>query len=527
MTIKNINLSSPLTLSILTGILLGTSTIPFPPWALFFSLSPLFYIWLTEEPKKVFIYTTISFSLGSLIGFFWLSHVLTQFALLPWAVSTIACVFFACIYHLHLSVFGYVFAKWIRPFSNAPILSATAFFAFIWSVFPLLFPWNFSLGWLYGGLQGYQFADIIGSDGLSGLTIFLNAAFLYSFVKFKKTKLPLALSVLFVITFNFAGSLYVKTLPKTDKTYNVVLGQANIGNLEKRFMMDKYNYKEGVVNDYLAVTEMGLAKSDIKPDLVIWPETAFPEYYDYRFFQTYSGMRLVDFVRKNEINLITGVFAQTPNHKTANAALFLNTKGLPVGTPVYKKILLAFGEYMPGESIFPILRKWFPMVGDFERGDSPQVRVLDGVKLGVQICYEGLYPWFSRGLAGKGAELMVNLTNDSWYGPYSEPWQHLYLSAFRVIETRLPLIRSTNTGISTVILADGTFLEQSPLFAQWGGFYTVPYTSSPKKTIYQQWGYAIPLPLILILFIISFIYKPKEYIDNDEVRIKPNDKPRK
>ncbi len=516
MNIKNINLRSPLTLSILTGILLGTSTIPFPPWALFFSLSPLFYIWLTEEPKKVFIYTCLSFSIGSLIGFFWMTHLLTEFALLPWAASVLVCVFFAVIYHIHLAVLGYAFAKWVRPVAKLPLLSAAAFFAFTWSVFPLLFPWNFSLGWLYGGLQGYQFADIIGADGLSGLTVFLNALFLYSFTSLKKTKLPLALSVLFVILFNFSGSLYVNLLPKPDKTYKVILGQANIGNLEKQFMLNRYNYKTKILNDYFSVSKLGFEKASSKPDLLIWPETALPEYYDYKFFQSYSGLKLTDFVVQNKVNLITGVFAETSNKKTANAALFLDKNALPIGKPVYKKILLAFGEYMPGEKTFPILRKWFPMVGDFERGKSPQVKTLEKIKIGIQICYEGLYPWFSRELSEKGAELMVNLTNDSWYGPYSEPWQHLYLSAFRVIENRLPLIRATNTGISTVVLADGTFLEQSPLFAQWGGFYEIPYTSNPKKTVYQKWGYAIPLPLILILFIISFVYSPKGRKKNED-----------
>ncbi len=508
--IKKINLKSPLTLSILTGIFLGTSTIPFPPWALFFCLAPLFYIWVNENPKKVFIYTTLSFFIGSVIGFYWIAYLIQQFARLSWPLSILICLLFALFCHLHLSFIGYIFARWIRPFTKAPLLAATALFAFFWSVFPLLFPWNFSLGWLYGGLQGYQFADIIGSDGISGLTIFLNALFLLAFLKFKENKLPLAASALLVLIINFAGSLYVKQLPVGDKNYNVVIGQANIGNLEKRFMMDRYNYKTQVIDDYFKVTKMGLEKSKDKADLIIWPETAFPVYYDQQFFHTYSVRRLIEFITQNKTNLITGVFAQASNSKTANAALFLDKTGAPVESPVYKKILLAFGEYMPLESTFPFLRKWFPMVGDFERGSSPQVRSFDDVKLGVQICYESLYPWFSRELSEKGSQIIINLTNDSWYGPYSEPWQHLYMSAFRVIENRTPLIRATNTGISTVILPDGTFLEESPLYAQWGGFYKVPYSSNPKKTIYQQWGYAIPLPLILILFIISFIYRKKD-----------------
>ncbi len=516
-TIKtHINFNSPLTLSILTGFFLGTSTIPFPPWALFFCLAPLFYIWMTESPKKVFLYTTLSFFIGSMIGFYWVAYLIQEFAHLSWPLSVLICLLFAVFCHIHISLMGFIFAKWIRQLASQKLLSAAALFAFLWSVFPLLFPWNFSLGWIYGGLQGYQFADIIGSDGISGLTIFLNAFFLFSFLKLKTTKLPMIANISFIILFNFAGSLYIKNLPKPDSIYNVVIGQANIGNLEKQIMLNRYNYKSKIIDNYFKVTQLGLNKSKKKANLIVWPETAFPEYYNHRFFQTPNTKRLIKFIRKNKVNLITGIFARTPNNKTANAVLFLDKTGAPSSTPVYKKILLAFGEYMPFEKTFPFLRKWFPMVGDFQRGKSPQVRSLNEVNIGVQICYEGLHPWFSRELVDKGSQIIINLTNDSWYGPYSEPWQHMYSSAFRVIENRQPLIRATNTGISTVILSDGTFLEKSPLYAQWGGFYEVPYSSKPKKTIYQKWGYAISLPLIIILFIISLAYRKQEGKDKLE-----------
>jgi apolipoprotein N-acyltransferase len=265
------------------------------------------------------------------------------------------------------------------------------------------------------------------------------------------------------------------------------------------------------------VTAKGLEEAPGSPDVVIWPETAYPEYYDQNFFRTYSGIRLTSYIKKNDFNLITGVFAHTDENKTANAALFLNKNAEPVGDPIYKKILLMFGEYIPGEKTFPVLRKVFPMVGDFARGDEPMVKDFDGVRLGVQICYEGLFPWFSRELVNKGSQIFVNLTNDSWYGPYAEPQQHLYLSAFRAIENRQPLIRATNTGISTVVTADGSFLEKSPIYAQWAGYYEVPYSSEQKKTVYQQWGYAIPLPLTLILFIISLFYEPKKRADERKV----------
>jgi apolipoprotein N-acyltransferase len=497
---------SPLALSILTGILIGTSTIPFPPWALFFCLSPLVYIWTKESPKKVFWYTTLSFTIASCIGFFWMSFLLHKFALLPWPVSVLVGFLFAGFSHIHISIVGYIFAKWIRKFSMAKTLSACSLIALSWLVFPILFPWNFGLGWLYGGLQGYQFADIIGSEGLSTITILLNGAFLFSFLKIKETKVPLSTTILAIIIFNFAGSLYSKNIPKSERNLNVVIAQANIGNLEDEYKRNPGNYKSDVFLKYSNLTELGLAKSTEKADLIIWPETAFPEYYTRNFFNTMSGKRLRDLILKEKADFITGVFAQSPTGQTANAALILNKEAVASEPPVYKKILLAFGEYLPGEQSFPILRKWFPMVGDFAKGESAQVRVLEKARVGIQICYEGIFPHFSRELAQQGAQVFVNLTNDSWYGPYSEPLQHLYLWAFRAVETRTPMIRSTNTGISTVALPDGSLLEQSPLYEPWSGFFKVPLKTDTNKTVFVRWGHKVPLPFMLIVFIISLIY---------------------
>ena len=426
--------------------------------------------------------------------------------MLPLPISGLLCFLFAFFCHIHLSFVGLIFAKWLRNFSKTPLLTAAALFAFSWSVFPLLFPWNFGLGWLYGGLKGYQFADIIGVEGLSALTIFINGFFLFALLNIKKNQLFLSGGITFLLIFNLAGSLYEKSFKKPERLYNVVVAQANIGNLEAEFRRNPYSYKNDVLDRYIKLSEKGMKESPNPTDLIVWPETAFPDYYDRDFTKTLGAQKLFAFVERNQSPLITGIFADTRTYRTANAALFLDKNANITTPPVYKKILLAFGEYMPGESYFPIFRKWFPMVGNFERGDSPQVRTVDGVKVGVQICYEGVFPWFSRVLSKKGAQIMVNLTNDSWYGVHSEPLQHLYLGAFRAIETRTPWVRSTNTGISTAVLADGTFLKQSPLNEQWGGLFEIPIEKEHKLTIYTKWGYAISLPLILIVFILSLIY---------------------
>jgi len=125
--------------------------------------------------------------------------------------------------------------------------------------------------------------------------------------------------------------------------------------------------------------------------------------------------------------------------------------------PHYSKtILLAFGEYIPGEQIFPEIRDWLPETGHFARGSGPTSLLnWNGYKMGAQICYESLFPGFSRSLAELGAQFIVNATNDSWYGTWQEPYQHMYMTLARGVEFRRPVLRVTNTGVSTVSLLRG------------------------------------------------------------------------
>jgi apolipoprotein N-acyltransferase len=145
------------------------------------------------------------------------------------------------------------------------------------------------------------------------------------------------------------------------------------------------------------------------------------------------------------------------------------------------------GEYIPGEDRFPWLKNMLPMVSHFGRGPGPTVLLkLKDYAMGPQICYESLFPEFSKGLADIGAQFIVNVTNDSWYGDWQEPYQHLYMTLARGVEFRRPVLRVTNTGVSTVSLANGDVLEQSPIDASWAGVYQIPYQTQPQTTFYQQ-----------------------------------------
>lgn len=127
------------------------------------------------------------------------------------------------------------------------------------------------------------------------------------------------------------------------------------------------------------------------------------------------------------------------------------------------------------------------------------------LQVGPQICYESLYPRFSSQLVKKGADLLVNLTNDSWFGPNFEPTQHMIMTLARAIEVRRPLIRSTNTGLTSAILADGTILPPGPLQQKWFGLFEINLMKNAPKTFYTQFGDWLLLP-IFILFIVFIVF---------------------
>lgn len=154
--------------------------------------------------------------------------------------------------------------------------------------------------------------------------------------------------------------------------------------------------------------------------------------------------------------LIFGAITESdrPDHAgerdTYNTALLVDATGRVQGR-YDKNYLLLFGEYMPFEQYFPFLRRYFPEAGAFRPGTEVEVFALGPMRMGIMVCYEDILPAFTRRLAGKDPNLLVNITNDAWFGKTAEPSLHLLLATFRSIENRLTMVRSTNTGISAFI----------------------------------------------------------------------------
>ncbi|MGC8811075.1 MAG: apolipoprotein N-acyltransferase [bacterium] len=202
-----------------------------------------------------------------------------------------------------------------------------------------------------------------------------------------------------------------------------------------------------------------------KPDLVIWPETATPFFFQNNFpFQS----RILDLAAQMETPLLFGSPAFTrQDHKVNyfNSAFLISPQKEILGR--YDKIhLVPFGEYAPLAGLLGFTRDIIGAIGDFTPGLGVTNLALPWGKFGVLICYEIIFPNLTRQFAAQGAQFLVNITNDAWFGRTSAPYQHLSMATLRAVENRLPIARAANTGISAIINAEGKIVQSSNLFTR-------------------------------------------------------------
>jgi len=203
------------------------------------------------------------------------------------------------------------------------------------------------------------------------------------------------------------------------------------------------------------------------PDLVAWPESPAPfEEGDPRFQQA-----LVGIARKEQAPLVVGNIGSDMSPEDGgwryyNSALVVGADGARVGR--YDKIhLVPFGEYIPFQHLLTFAHKLTGRVSGFNRGDERKVFRLAGQdgkahRYGVFICYEAVFADEVREFAELGAEVLVNISDDGWYGDTSAPWQHLNIARMRAIENRRWILRDTNTGVTAVIDPYGTVRQSIP-----------------------------------------------------------------
>lgn len=493
----------------ISGVLVGTSYIPFTPWALFFCYAPLWFFALKSDRswREILLAGWVTQFVLTLIGFHWIAYVSHEYGFMPWPLALLLLFIFAAGMHIYvpLSLFvGLAFSKRLNLSKGATVLVLASLASLFEQFWPSIFSWNlgYPLLWIHSPLA--QWADVVGFSGLSYLVYLMSAWVTWLLLK-RDWRLVagtgLVIGGLFTLLM-LGGVQKQKLWQNPDSELKALVVQANIGNAEKISAEKGVGAQQFIADEFFNLTREGL-QAHPEAEVVVWPESAYPDILDpFAKNRTYA-FQFYNFMRGIQRPLLTGAYSKDPPGKPFrddyNAVFLFDGHAELIGQPYHKTQLLIFGEYVPFGREFPILAQLNPGGIGWGRGTGPMVLQHPKAGLGVQICYESLDPLFSASLSKEGAEILVNVTNDSWFGPHFEPYQHLYMTLARGIENRRPLLRSTNTGISTAILADGTVLQQSPLFEKWQGLYSVKFQKNPPLTFYSRFGSWLSVAIFVFL----------------------------
>lgn len=461
----------------------GFATFALVPWFLFLADTPTKKSAVTQSLTLCFLFSVVTFS--------WVAYVVHQFGELAWPLAIAALLLFALIAQPQFYIAAIPLRGVLRKLSGADsrptsrwtVLGLGVTVALFYSGLDWMLPKLFvdTLGHsLFYADHLKQIADIGGPALLTFLLLLSNVAIFASYSRYRnrgepaiwgaiQSSLPLAVFALasFVAAYQYGGyrlNQVAERMLRAEKRVHAAAIQANIGDIEK--LASERGYREAaerVMRSYYDLSDAALKLSP-KPDVLLWPETAFPSTFR-------SPGTSDDFARDKEMEswvasrktpLVFGGYDRDMRGLSYNAVFYLNPDG--TDTRYTKSILIPFGEYIPGADLFPSIKNYFPMVGFFGKGPGSVIREFGGMKTQPVICYEVLFPSFTRDAVLQGANVIFNFTNDSWFGPYGAPYYHLHLASFRSIETRVPQLRSTNTGFSALILPDGSIPAKSKLY---------------------------------------------------------------
>jgi len=267
------------------------------------------------------------------------------------------------------------------------------------------------------------------------------------------------------------------------------------GNIDQSLKWD-LDFQEATVSIY---SKLSVKSADFEPQIIIWPETALP-----LFFQDISHLskEVYKVAKITNANILFG----SPAYVKDKDNIFYYNRAYIISKnrvlDYYDKVhLVPFGEYVPLKKYIPFVHRLVPAAGDFSSGKKVKPVNSPDLRVGALICFETIFPDISRKLAGEGAELLVNLTNDAWFGRTSAPYQHLSMAVFRCVENGLPMARAANTGISAFILENGKIVDKSELFMR--KTLQEKIKLKHKKTFYSQLGDIFAI-LVTVVTIIKF-----------------------
>jgi apolipoprotein N-acyltransferase len=319
---------------------------------------------------------------------------------------------------------------------------------------------------------------------VSFLIVTVNAAILIALLKQTRRHLFLATAVIILVNgVNIFSAISTSHDPNwMDSPVNVVALQPNV----PMTLVKDVEETKALMERHWSMTANALkafGEDDYTPRFVIWPES--PMNFTYAADKTFQD-QLAAFTKEHHTSLLFNSLEPTLNNGFYNSALLINQEGRLIAQ--YDKIrLMPFGEYVP-------LPQWLPgaslitgIVGDFTPGDKYTLMPFGDHRAGTFICIESAYPWIARKLTSEGADVLINISNDGYLGPTAVMRQHLANAVFRAVENGRPVLRVTNTGITSRIEYTGRVLDQTAPFQSGVRIWEV-YRSPVVRTFYTKYG---------------------------------------
>ena len=459
-------------------------------WLAWLALVPLFLFCHNAPAKKAFRLGLLCFGCYHLLTLYWVVISMQRYGHLPWFLSLTGLLLLALYMSIYPALFCSIIAR-IRKTTHllwlAPLLWVTLEYGrgILFSGFPWM-----DLGYTqFNSLPIIQCVDLGGHHLLSFLIVQLNVLLFVLFTSRSspRAELPkLALPLLLICGCLGYGLFRLPDIEMREKqspTLATTIIQANIDQSVKWLPEEK----ENAIDRHIELTNQ--ARRNVPAALVIWPETALPIFPTLDPLMPQVLQRTVD---SHDYALLSGApyITGTPHqYDIYNSALLLRHDS---GQGRYfKRHLVPFGEYIPLRSVLPLPGPIVNSIHDFSAGTSAAPLSLDTIKIGMLICVEAIYPELARKSTRAGANLLVNITNDAWFGRSSAPRQHLAMTIFRAVENRRSLARAANTGYSAFILPSGRLRQKTGLFIAAHISEQLPIMTS--QTIYSRFGWLFPL----------------------------------
>ncbi len=465
-------LARPLALSTVAGVVLVGSFPPLDLWPLAL-LAPAPLCWIVSNPdlpRRTAVLSGFCFGLGFFSGVtYWVVPVMKHFGGLPWVVAVALLLLLVAVLSLFITFFAGATHGLARILGTG---AALALAPALWVTVELArnhvltgFPWA-RLGTSVHAVPGLlQLASVTGVYGLS-----------------------------FLLLATAAGMAWVGHHPRRGSAWGLlgvavlglaatqVWGQGRIGRLESAMASGGQSLRvacvqgnvpqdrkwspeeaQSVVDRQVELTELAVARG---ARLVVWPESSLPVP-----LRSNGALlrRLTEVTEAVDVSLIIGSLdwrLQEAGH-VYNSAFLVHSNGPPI--LAYDKVhLVPFGEYIPMRRLLFFASKLVEQVGQLTPGSGEQHLTTAGLpegipRLGILICYEILFPRQTRDAVGAGAEVLLNLTNDAWFGATSAPYQHFSEAVLRAVESGRWVVRAANTGISGVIAPTGRVVSRTEL----------------------------------------------------------------